>query len=488
MGRQERDEGLIVPTTLVLRFPFGRYHATPWGRHVNEGQVELPPSPWRVLRALYAVWKTRVPDLDEAVVRALLGSLAVPPHYFVPEFTLSHTRHYYPDSMSRTAKLSVDKTLDAFAAVGRDAELGIRWSVDLPDNQAIALEKLAGSLPYLGRADSICEARVEGSWKAGPSHAIYAPVDVDESIPVEVEAASLLAAKLPLDFEALVARPVDIRANKLLFPAATRFVGYRKSGPERSARPVTRARPTAPVRAVRLAIVSPVKPPMADTVVVTDLLRLAALSRLGDKRDNTDDSHLAGRYADKSRMLGQHSHSHYLASSNREGRLDDLIVWAPAGLDEDELVALSRVRRLWSPEGAPGRTYDLTLRLTAYGDTKDVLSGYARPAIRWRSSTPFVPSRHYKSRKLPWEEFVQSEIERELGHRGIREQPRIALAGGDWRSFARYRPSKRFAKASSGFESAPPGVFVTLEFERPVPGPLILGHLSHFGLGVFVPM
>ena len=41
-----------MPTTLVLTFPWGRYHANPWGRHVNEGAVELPPSPWRLLRAV----------------------------------------------------------------------------------------------------------------------------------------------------------------------------------------------------------------------------------------------------------------------------------------------------------------------------------------------------------------------------------------------------------------------------------------------------
>jgi len=40
---------IAVPTMLVLTFPWGRYHANPWGRHVNEGAVELPPSPWRPL-------------------------------------------------------------------------------------------------------------------------------------------------------------------------------------------------------------------------------------------------------------------------------------------------------------------------------------------------------------------------------------------------------------------------------------------------------
>ena len=32
-------------TTIELTFPAGRYHATPWGRHVNEGAVEWPLLP-----------------------------------------------------------------------------------------------------------------------------------------------------------------------------------------------------------------------------------------------------------------------------------------------------------------------------------------------------------------------------------------------------------------------------------------------------------
>lgn len=47
---------------ISLTFPAGRYHATPWDRHVNEGAVEWPPSPWRLLRSLVAVWKRTLPD------------------------------------------------------------------------------------------------------------------------------------------------------------------------------------------------------------------------------------------------------------------------------------------------------------------------------------------------------------------------------------------------------------------------------------------
>ena len=41
---------------LAFRFPAGRYHATPWGRNVNEADIAWPPEPWRLLRALIATY------------------------------------------------------------------------------------------------------------------------------------------------------------------------------------------------------------------------------------------------------------------------------------------------------------------------------------------------------------------------------------------------------------------------------------------------
>ena len=45
-----------MSTDLHFYFPFGRYHATPWDRAANDGSVEWPPAPWRILRTLYVVW------------------------------------------------------------------------------------------------------------------------------------------------------------------------------------------------------------------------------------------------------------------------------------------------------------------------------------------------------------------------------------------------------------------------------------------------
>src|SRR5436190_11468738 len=79
-----------------VKFPGGQYHATPWGRHVNEGVPEWPPSPWRLLRALVAVWKRTCRYLSEQQVRRVLEPLLSPPLFRLPPHRVAHTRHYMP--------------------------------------------------------------------------------------------------------------------------------------------------------------------------------------------------------------------------------------------------------------------------------------------------------------------------------------------------------------------------------------------------------
>src|SRR3954452_14959068 len=99
-----------MPVTIKLTFPAGRYHATPWGRHVNEGVPEWPPSPWRLLRALIAVWRRTCPDLPEAQVRRMLESLLRPPYFRLPASRVAHTRHAMPmNIILRNYKPSTDE-------------------------------------------------------------------------------------------------------------------------------------------------------------------------------------------------------------------------------------------------------------------------------------------------------------------------------------------------------------------------------------------
>src|SRR5262245_15559611 len=93
-GLQEGRAAAPVMVSLEIRFPSGRFHATPWDHHVNEGVAEWPISPWRILRALVAALYTRCPDVDRAVAARVLRKLSVPPHFTLPPATTAHTRHY----------------------------------------------------------------------------------------------------------------------------------------------------------------------------------------------------------------------------------------------------------------------------------------------------------------------------------------------------------------------------------------------------------
>lgn len=153
---------------ISFRFLAGRYHATPWGRHVNEGAVEWPPSPWRILRALVATWKRTLPELAESDVKPILETLAAEtPDFELPPASTGHSRHYMP----WFKKGPDDRALvfDTFVAVAREPEqtssgwrpapLIVRWPrAFLGDDQREKLARILANLNTLGRSESWCEA------------------------------------------------------------------------------------------------------------------------------------------------------------------------------------------------------------------------------------------------------------------------------------------------------------------------------------------
>jgi CRISPR-associated protein Csb2 len=213
---------------------------------------------------------------------------------------------------------------------------------------------------------------------------------------------------------------------------------------------------------------------------VADLLRTAALSRLGALRGQRRASLLARRDAGGARLTG-HRHAHFLALPDGQRRLDELVVWAPGGLAEDEVAALAGIEVVQPPHGTAGPR--VTVRVSGYGPARQVLADQAGPAVRWRSVTPFVPARHPRR---DWPGFVAAEVRRELSVRGMPPPAGVDARKGDWRSFVRYRPS-RLTDTPPDRRGAGRGELLELTFAGPVAGPLALGHLSHFGLGLFRP-
>jgi CRISPR-associated protein Csb2 len=451
-----------VSTAVALRFPTGRYHATPWGRSVNEAVIEWPPSPWRLLRALYATWQGRACDLDADVVETALGALAQAPSFRLPRHAEAHTRHYYPD-----AAYGTDKVFDPFAALDPHAEIVVRWPNTLNEQSRAVVTRLCGLLPYLGRADSLCQARLLTDEEAHqlPMDGWLDPGDLGS---LERPATRVLAPIPPLNLAALLATTTAVRSSGRTTPPGTRWLSYPAAIPSRP--PAARHVPQpSRVAVVRYALAGPVRPTHHQAVLYGHALRRAALSRVPHSAT------LSGRVSDGLRSDG-HAHAHYLFFDlDDDGLLDTAVVWAPEGLAQTDVAALTRIDQL--RYGEPGFR-PLRMAVEASGSMSDMLPERAGPALRWRSDTPFAPYRHPHRHQLTLD-FLAAEVGRELTTRALPSASEMRTTEGAWLNFRRRRTIQEPELRAFGLE---------VGFDDPVEGPLALGALSHFGLGLFRPI
>lgn len=155
---------------LKFRFPAGRYHATPWGRNVNEADVAWPPEPWRLLRALIAAWwrKGDRARWSEDDLAGLMETLAETlPEYRLPSGAIhAHTRHYMPSGGRLATGLPKTKLIfDAFVRLRTGSTLVAAWPrVTLASEPFALAADLASAIGYLGRAESWTECQALAEW------------------------------------------------------------------------------------------------------------------------------------------------------------------------------------------------------------------------------------------------------------------------------------------------------------------------------------
>src|SRR5690606_29798204 len=128
-ARDHRRLEEVVVLALAFDFLAGRYHATPWGRHVNEADVAWPPDPWRIARALLATWRRKIEprEIARETIGRLLEKLASElPSYALPPAVHAHARHYMPIREGRAEKTTL--VFDAFARFGAGSRLVVAWS------------------------------------------------------------------------------------------------------------------------------------------------------------------------------------------------------------------------------------------------------------------------------------------------------------------------------------------------------------------------
>jgi len=488
---------------LAFTFPAGRYHATPWDRHVNEGAVAWPPEPWRILRSLIATWHHKVEHTgrhQRATLLGLVESLAEElPEYRLPVASHSHTRHYMPQFAPGDTSL----VFDAFAAIDKDEPLTVTWpSVTLPAGQAALLDDLLAVMGYLGRAESWVEARrieeppppncrpgaaaldTDTGEISGERITLIAPLPQADYQAVRArflgdkKTAKKLAGTLPADLlSALSVDTGDLRKLGWSRPPAARTASYLR--PMDALRPVRGVRRVVPVptTAAQFVLVGKPLPRVEDSLRIGELFRAAVMSqakkRLGPERvPPTLSGH--GLPGDN-----RHGHAFYLPwDSDGDGRIDRLLLYVPAGMDGEQRRLIEGLGRLWS------RDSEAEWRLVLEGIGDQGISTLLSASTTWRSTTPYLHPWHRKKGF-----GVEEQIRRECRQRGLPEVVgligRVAVEVGS--QLRRPVHFHRFRGRHGLDQPDRLGGFWQLTFAEPVTGPLALGFGCHFGLGLFVP-
>lgn len=508
-----------------ISFPVGRYHATPWDRHVNEGIAAWPPEPLRILRALIACWHAKADHSKyrEDALAQLIDALAEElPVYHLPRANLSHTRHYMPAREGKDERNTL--IFDSFVAVNTGECLVIEWPVNLSTEGRDLLEYLVGHLSYLGRSESWIDARVVERPVRMPEITVGPQDERHSGMPGET--IDLLAPMTPAAYSAWRADFLNRRINSMevkrgsktaraleaTLPArlvdllrvdtsewqevgwshwpGTRVMPYRRPAMWNEIRRPRRRTVEHQFDLARFTLSGRPLPRMEDCVKVGEALRAALMSK------SVDDVPLVLSGRTGSEPSVNHTHAFFLPEdANGDGWIDHLLVFAVAGLGSAE-AALRRLDKLWfgkrsdRDEMAGRKSGEWYVTLEALVRHRSGGGGVLQSPLlarsrRWVSASPYLH---------PW--FARrnfgpaDQLEKEIS---LREPALPALIAHPERlDSIRVRGTKRLPIHFHRFRSKRglvqpdrQGSFWRLEFTEAVVGPLAFGFGCHFGLGLF---
>lgn len=523
-----------MSTAIGFRFLAGRYHATPWGTHVNEAAVEWPPSPWRVLRSLVAIWHRKVDpqEVSEEDLARVIERLAQHvPRYRLPPAVHTHSRHYMPTRKGRRDKKTL--VFDAFARIPFDEQLVMVWpDLDLDPRDRENLSVLLRRLGYLGRAESWVEATLlENDWNGGTD---CGPLESDDEPPVDSETVSLPAPVEPDAYRAwrdieVEARGLDrsglgVRDKRLLATLPPRLIGalrldtgeVRAQGwsrhpgmrlipylrpndaldPRRTARSAQRGdrEPTTVRLILRGKPLIPRGAPLPrieDAIKIGEVVRAAAMSRA----DRNDESNADGAVPSELSGHGMgednvHGHAFYLPEdADRDGHIDHVLVHARAGLSPAAMDALTDIDRIWLDQG---QEWGVIFDAAGYTDESSEEPGasealwghpYLARSRTWISVTPYLHPWYRKKTFGIQDQILRECRERRLPEPTLERMDTIRVRNRERRPVHFHRFRTRGRRRASQPDTH--GSFWRLTFPEAVSGPLALGFGCHFGLGIF---
>lgn len=248
-------------------------------------------------------------------------------------------------------------------------------------------------------------------------------------------------------------------------------------------------------RVARFAVVSDLAPRITEALSLGERCHRALVSRCAAPVFTGCDT--AGQP-----LGGGHQHAFYLSECElQRGRVKFLTLFARMGFDAEGQCAIEQFRQTRGYDG-----HKLQLILLGVGERADFAGKNADAgqslllcsAKEWVSLTPFVPTRHLKTRNngTPKRDDTgfaigspEHDLRRLLKEAGFPEPSKIkpvsdlTLGAGRirWLEFQRTR------KHGNGARAGERGHGFRITFPGCVDGPIAVGYGAHFGLGLFIP-
>ena len=467
----------------------GRYHSTPWGRNVNEGIPEFPPSPYRIVRAIIDSWLRKRPSWDIDILQTIIEKLSEnPPLFSTPRFTEGVILSY----MSQNSKEITKKQLiyDGFISINPEDQIYVIWkNVEFTEIEVQKLEEILSLINYLGRSDSWVKIETLKDFKEFGDKINVEPLqDLNyfdgnkEKVKVAIPIAKKNYKYEKTEwFDALMLKTSDIIYKGISSPYALEFTYYLIENPEiKEDKSKKSLAGRLKVKNFLYSIDSKVPPMATDSLIIAERIHKKINGIYGKMSNNGRSVNLSGINPDGSISKG-HRHIFILPLDlNNNGRISHILIRNKEYFTQKELLALDRTRSIWQSNGRP----DIKLIPKEWGEDNEI--SVIQKSKRFKSITPVVLTRHYRKGRGDYYQWLCNELNHEFANHGLPKPVSFKLLNKSsknghsyyWLDFRRNRKNDP-VNLGYGFE---------VVFEDYVPGPFSVGYGAHFGLGTFMPV
>lgn len=464
--------------TLEFKFITGRYHATQWGRNVNEGLVDWPPSPWRILRAIISAWKLYTKLEDEKVVPILEKMCKSDVTFHIPNAVQSHTRHYMPYANNKTEKI-----IDSFIMMDKEQSLHVKWNMlNLNNDEKEILKTITRQIRYIGRAESWCQINLHKE-KITPN---CIPLKYDENTSNK-EIIDIMVPTSDATLADLCIETSHMYKERTSHPKGSKTIQYLR--PHDCLTKIdSHSEYSSNIEVVRYIIAEKIPPDVTQTITIGDSIKRAAMSIYGRQNDNGVSETLSGKNANREKLERGHTHAYYIPTDeNLDGKIDHVTIIAKKQFTKKEMFALGKIRTIRYGQSSLDLIYEANGKIEDFNKVS-----LLHTSKKWESFTPYVLNRHMKLRGPKGNKIIidgpaeqlKKEIQKRFGddikikNLTITDSQSLMKSGRKPIQFKRWRKHKL-----PGF-----GAYkVKIEFESIMQGPLLFGHGAHYGLGMFVP-